>query len=443
MRKKCLKIFSILTLCFCLIFVSNVYASTMTISGASSGLPGAKVTITVGGDFTGRVNLTVSNGSLSASSVWIENNSQSVTVTLGSSGTTTVTATGATGTSDISGNIVNVGSKSKSITINQPTTNNNTTTNKPSTGTTTTKPTTNTNTNTNKNTNTTTTKSSNANLKNMILGVEGLTPAFSKDITTYSLKVGENVNTIKVTASVEHSRASYSVSGNTNLKDGENVITVKVTAENGTTKTYTINVLKSDDPVKSDATLSSLIIEDVDLGQTFDSNVTEYNAGDITVKDSKLNIYAYPNNENATVEIIGNEDLEIGEGKVTIRVTSENGKIIKDYIVSFNKLYSDENNKEESNALVNAEEETSFGEKIKLLYNNTLKENMVVIILYLFIWIEFIQVVYLYERLKKYEDVDKITVGKRVKAEKTKKEKSEKIEKPRRVKENPIFPDEE
>jgi len=450
MRKKCLKIFSILALCFCLIFVSNVYASTMTISGAASGSPGTKVTITVGGDFTGRVNLTVSNGTLSASSVWIEENSQSVTVTLGASGTTTVTATGAAGTSDASGNIVSVGSKSKSITINQPTTNNNTTTTKPSTGTpttkpsnntTTTKPTTNTNTNTNKNT--TTTKSSNANLKNVILGVEGLTPAFSKDITTYSLKVGENVNTIKVTASVEHSRASYSVSGNTNLKEGENVITVKVTAENGTTKTYTINVLKSDDPVKSDATLSSLIIEDVNLGQTFDSNITEYNAGDITVKDSKLNIYAYPNNENATLEIIGNEDLKIGEGKVTIRVTSENGKIIKDYIVSFNKLYSNENNKEERNALVNEEEKTSFGEKIKLFYNNTLKENMVVIILYLFIWIEFIQVVYLYERLKKYEDVDKITVGKIVKTERIKKVKKEKVEKPRRVKENPIFPDDE
>ncbi len=449
MKAKKLKFISVLALCLCCFLATKIYAASVTLSGSSSSDPNTAVTITVGGDFTGRVNLTASNGTLSANKVWIENNSQSVTVTLGASGTTVITATPVEGTTDLAGNKITVAATSKSISIKQPapppqtqpvtptpqpntnnnqTTNNNTTTNKPTT-----------------NTNNATAKSSNANLKNMIVSVEGLTPAFSKNITAYSLNVGENVNEIKINASVEHSRAVYSVSGNTNLKEGENVVKVRVTAEDGTVKTYTINVLKSDNPEKSDATLSSLIIEDVDLGQTFDPNITEYNAGDITVKADKLNIYAYTNSETAKIEIIGNENLEIGEGKVTIRVTSENGKVTKDYVVSFNKLYSEEENKlvdvygQYSNTS-SRNNKKSFVDGIKDFYNNTLKENMTVIFLYIFVWIEFIQIVYLYERLKKHEDIDKITVGKRIKPEKVKKEK---IEKPRRVKENPIFPEEE
>lgn len=448
MKIRNVKIVSILIVCLCFIFGTSAYAASVSLSGNSSGDPNSKITITVGGDFTGRVNLSASNGTLSASSVWIESNSQSVTVTLGASGTTTVTATPQEGSSTPDGELVTVPAASKSISIKQPVKEPATQqqTNPPAnTGTTTNKPTTNTNTNTNKNTNTNT-KSSNANLKNLILNVEGLSPAFAKNITNYSLNVGENVDNIKVTASVEHSKATYSVRGNTNLKEGENVITIRVVAENGAVKKYNINVLKSGDPVKSDATLSSLIIEDVDLGQTFDPNVTEYNAGDINVKADKLNIYAYTSSDNAMVEIIGNENLNVGENKITIRVTSENGKIVKDYIVSFNKLYEKEEENEvvEKNPSKTIENKTTLGDRMTEYYTNNIKPNSAILILYLFIWIEFIQVVYLYNRLKKYEDLDKITVGKRIKQKNIKEKKvKENIEKARRKKENPIFPDEE
>ena len=66
---------------------------------------------------------------------------------------------------------------------------------------------------------------------------------------------------------------------------------------------------------------------------------------------------------------------------------------------------------------------------------------MTVIVLYVFVWVEFLQVVYLYEKLRKYEDLDKITVGKRINRE-DKKEKAPKEEKPRRAKQNPVFPEE-
>lgn len=437
MKNKIIKVTFLYILC--IILGTSIYAGTLNVSGNASGSPNSSVIITISGDFTGRVNLTASNGTLSASKVWIENNSQTVTVTLGSSGTTTITAT-PSNVSDQEGNIISVSAKSKSISITQPSNNNTNTTNS------------NTNTNTNntansnKNNTTVTSKSSNANLKNMILSVEGLSPAFAKNITSYSLNVGENVNEVKINATVEHSKAIYSVYGNTDLKIGENVISVKVTAEDGTVKTYKINVLKSDDPVKSDATLSSVIIEDVDLGQTFDPNVTEYNAGDITVKADKLNIYAYPTNDNAKVEIIGNENLGVGENKITIKVTSENGNVTKEYTISFNKLYSEESSGNVDiydDILQTSNDKKSFWETLKNWYEANLKEHMTVIVLYIFVWVEFIQVVYLYEKLKKYEDLDKITVGKRIEKAKPEIKKEEKKEKPRRVKANPVFPEDE
>ena len=420
--------------------ISNfIYAAgSFSVSTSSSSLkPGGTATITIKTvNCAGKFNITSSNSgvvTVSTASTWVDGTT-TIKATAKANGTATITVTPI----DVSDTDLNDVKGSKSVTI-KVTTPSNTTTSKPtspSKPSTSTKPSGSGSTSNNNKTNT---KSSNANLRNLLLSVEGLTPAFSKNITSYSLTVGENIDTIKVNASVEHSRASYSVSGNTNLKIGENVITIRVTAEDGTVKTYKINVLKSDDPVKSDATLSSLIIEDVNLGQTFDPNVTEYNAGDIEVKSNTLNIFAYPNNENAKVEIIGNENLGVGEHKITIRVTSENGKVSKDYIISFNKLYSEDNVDIYGDSLKNADGEGSIWDKLKNLYNNVLKENMTIIFLYIFVWIEFIQVVYLYEKLKKHEDVDKITIGKREKKSKE----EQKIKKTRRVKENPVFPDEE
>ncbi len=452
--KKCKKILGILLIIICSICIFKSVEAT-TITAPASVEKGKSVTITVSVPNVNTVDLTatVSGAGTSGTIRLVDGSmtgeaktfSKSITVTPTTAGTITVSVSSGSN-AVLNGAYVDVAA-SKTITVTEPpvvtqpssSATNNTTPTTPSTNTTTQKP-------TNKNTNTTTTKSSNANLKNMILSVEGLLPAFSKDITTYSLNVGENVNEIKVNASVVHSRATYSVSGNTNLKEGENVVTVKVTAEDGTVKTYTINVLKADDPVKSDATLYSLIIEDVDLGKAFDPNVTEYNAGDITVKADKLNIYAYTNNENAKVEILGNENLTVGEGKIIIRVTSENGKITKDYVVSFNKLYSEESVEADSNALKETSKKVSFGDKIKTFYNNTLKPNMTVIILYVFIWVEFIQVAYLYEKLKKYEELDKITISRKLKnlyIKEINKDDKKNEKKTRRGKENPIFPDEE
>lgn len=76
--------------------------------------------------------------------------------------------------------------------------------------------------------------SSNANLKTMQIGVEGISPAFNKNITEYFLVVDQTVDSINVVALPEDSNATVSISGNQNLQIGSNKILITVTAQNKT-----------------------------------------------------------------------------------------------------------------------------------------------------------------------------------------------------------------
>ena len=75
---------------------------------------------------------------------------------------------------------------------------------------------------------------------------EGLTPNFTKNITDYSLAVGENVNSIEVLARSEDPNAKVEITGNEALKEGENLITILVTNEAGDkTAAYQIKLTKT------------------------------------------------------------------------------------------------------------------------------------------------------------------------------------------------------
>ncbi|MDE5965286.1 MAG: cadherin-like beta sandwich domain-containing protein [Lachnospiraceae bacterium] len=67
-----------------------------------------------------------------------------------------------------------------------------------------------------------------------------LSPAFSPDVTRYTVSVDENVDELVVSAAPHDAKASVSVSGNKKLKAGDNNVKVTVTAESGDKKTYTI-----------------------------------------------------------------------------------------------------------------------------------------------------------------------------------------------------------
>ena len=85
-------------------------------------------------------------------------------------------------------------------------------------------------------------KSSVTNLKELTISSGNL--VFSKDILNYNVVVANDVNEVTIAAKAAHDKAKVSGIGKYELKDGENKIEVKVTAEDGSTKTYIINVTK-------------------------------------------------------------------------------------------------------------------------------------------------------------------------------------------------------
>lgn len=181
------------------------------------------------------------------------------------------------------------------------------------------------------------TVSSNASLKEMRIDVEGITPKFSKNITSYSVVVSNDINNINVVAIPEDSNAQVVVSGNNNLIEGSNVITVSVTAPDGKTrKNYIINVTKTANPELANASLENLAIENVTLNPEFNSEVINYTA-EVEKEIENLNILAVPQRENAKVTINGGQNLAFGENVINITVLAEDGLTEKIYTVVVNR----------------------------------------------------------------------------------------------------------
>ena len=182
-------------------------------------------------------------------------------------------------------------------------------------------------------------KSSDATLKKLDVSGYTLTPTFSKNVTTYSMKVKNNITALNVTAIANDKNATVSISGNKNWKEGNNTITIRVTAEDGSVNTYIVNVereVSSSSTVvatkSSDNYLKKLIINSpYESDQEFDKNINNYN---ITVPNEveKLDIKATPSNSDSKVEIIGNENLKEGHNTVLIKVTDKEG-FVKYYTI--------------------------------------------------------------------------------------------------------------
>ncbi len=199
-------------------------------------------------------------------------------------------------------------------------------------------------TNTNKPSNTTPNPTSNnANLKALHLNVEGLSPTFHKNTTTYYLTVADTINEIGVTAEPEEAGAKVVVTGNTNLAIGVNNIKIVVTApDNKTTKTYTVQVTKTDNPDNANANLLNLAVENAILEPEFNPDVMEYRI-QVGSEQESLNVLAVPQIEGVSVVIEGKDNLQFGENTITITVTAKDGITVKTYtIVAYRKTVEEE-----------------------------------------------------------------------------------------------------
>ncbi len=163
-------------------------------------------------------------------------------------------------------------------------------------------------------------KSNNKELKSLTVEGYMLTPEFSNDVTDYSLTINDDVDSLEITAEPADEKAEVEIIGNSNLLIGDNTIQVKVTAEDGTIRTYRINVTKGS---QVEFGLTSLTIEGYALTPEFDENTYEYTLEINDPSVTSLNINTEVSDENATVEITGNTNLQVGRNIITILVKSE------------------------------------------------------------------------------------------------------------------------
>lgn len=199
-------------------------------------------------------------------------------------------------------------------------------------------------------------KSSNANLSNLGMNPNDFT-GFSENKTSYDVTVPNNLTQVEIYATKKDSKASLTGTGIKKLQEGQNTANVIVTAEDGTTKTYTINIKRLSKNEKQDTTenldaksssnskdleLSNLEIEGVNLEPSFESSTYKY---EISIKgeQSNLDIKASTNNTSDKVEIIGNENLQNGQNIITILVTNSKSDEVATYQIYVNKNVIDSN----------------------------------------------------------------------------------------------------
>lgn len=199
--------------------------------------------------------------------------------------------------------------------------------------------------NTNQTTNATTVeKSSNANLSNLGIKPHDFT-GFRYGTTSYQVAVPENTTTIEIYATPQDKKATLVGTGKKNLEMGENQFDVEVTAEDGTKKIYTLYIDRggedSEDNTEIGNGLAELKINNLTLSPAFQTNVYEYTVKYIG-EDTKLNIETKPTDEDYTVEVIGNENLQEGENIITVLVSDKNGDNIATYQVTVRKSLVDE-----------------------------------------------------------------------------------------------------
>ncbi len=188
-----------------------------------------------------------------------------------------------------------------------------------------------------------TSKSSENRLKSLFIANGTLSTKFDPNINNYSIVVANEINSLDLSAIAMDSKATVRVYNNEGFTEGETkVVSIVVTAENGSQRTYTINVKKSDKT--SNNKLVGISIGGTSLEPGFNKDITNYTAK-VGSGVKSINVSATPENENAKVEYSvnggafssnGNLNLEDGNNVVLVKVTDENG-FVQFYTVNVEK----------------------------------------------------------------------------------------------------------
>ena len=200
-------------------------------------------------------------------------------------------------------------------------------------------------------------KSSNANIAALWLTPKEYDFTGSKaSVLTYNTKVPYEVEEITIGGRTQDSKAKFTSGiGKQKLQVGNNSVKVEVTAEDGSKKTYTINITREEKKVEEqnkledtntvteevnttklentvdinkEADLLKLEVKGFKFTPDFSPNIYEYKMNVDNTTDS-LDVITEKKDNNVSIEIVGNTELKEGENVITILV--HNNSTNKDY----------------------------------------------------------------------------------------------------------------
>ena len=204
-------------------------------------------------------------------------------------------------------------------------------------------------------------KSNVATLAN--LGIKGQYDftGFRAAKTSYSVTVPNEAESVEIYASKGQSGQKITGTGVKQLKEGTNAINVVVTAEDGTTtKTYTINIERKsaettdnkeenteEQPEETSTEeeetfgLKELKIDGLELTPEFKTDVYEYST-ELKEDKASLELTTIATEENAEIEVTGNEDLKDGENIITVIVKEKDTDKTATYQITVNKISNEQ-----------------------------------------------------------------------------------------------------
>lgn len=157
------------------------------------------------------------------------------------------------------------------------------------------------------------------------LGVEGftLTPEFNANTLEYSVTVPEDTKNVNITGTVQDKKASITGVGVQQVNQGNNKFLVTVKAENGSEKTYTINVdVKDENPIEVTVGDKKYTVVKIKENLPIASLYNEY-----SVKINEFDIPAYKNDYTGLV-LVGLKDTD---GNISLFIYDDENNSYKEY----------------------------------------------------------------------------------------------------------------
>lgn len=176
-------------------------------------------------------------------------------------------------------------------------------------------------------------KSSINNLYSLNASVGKFDTSFDKDVTVYTLTVPYDTKEVILSGSLEDTLSTVDGLFKYELTEDKTTAIITVTAEDGSTKVYTVYIIKEKPPVvptpvvyyySSNNYLKTLEAKGYEI--KFDRDTLEY---ELSVNNDvkSLDITAIAEDSRSRVEITGNENFKTGKNTVIITVKAENGDV--------------------------------------------------------------------------------------------------------------------